>query len=259
MCKKSLAMRSGILLILVLLIISVSCNEKDDKDYSLSIEEYQELGIPNPTMVWGPEDITNTRNALTGLKWKNPYSLPRKDSEKSGMLFRRMIGLDNMTFLQDKSIALNEKAYQVLEFLSVFEGWIDLYSNPLWKKPYYHRELIEIYINGVRVAQKMLDIADKIQESNDPDDVMMQAGDAEVRINYVSSLLNVMKIQSNTSQFLESDLEILTDSISTSIERNKDWMDSIATNLLKQSMATVIDSTSSDYIKNKYRVLSELL
>jgi hypothetical protein len=259
MFKKNLAMRSGILLILVLLMVSVSCTKKYEKDYSLSIEEYQELGIPNPTRVWDPKDITNAGNALTELKWKNPYALPRKDSEKSGMLFRRMISLDNMTFLQDESNALNEKAYQILEFLSVFEGWIKLYNNPLWKKPYYHRELIEIYINGVNVTQKMLDIADKIQESNDPDDVMMQSGDAEIRINYVSSLLNVMKIQSNTSHFLEEDLEIMADSISISIERNKDWMDSIATNLLKQSMETVMDSTSSDYIKNKYRALSDLL
>ena len=55
------------------------------------------------------------------------------------------------------------------------------------------------------------------------------------------------------------DLERMTESIGSSISKNKDWMDSSATNDLKQSLQVVMDSVSSDYIRKKYIDLTELL
>lgn len=255
---KALVMRYSFFLTLVVLVFFVSCSKKQ-KDNSLTIREYQKMGIADPDRIWDYYDIKNTYDILNKLKWRNPYLMPIKESEKSGALFSRMISLDNMAFLDDKLMAPSEKAFQTMEFLSVFGSWNKLYSNKSDEKPYYHRELIDIYINGLRINQEMLELVNEMEGSDIAADIDLLEEFPSLKINYVTSLLNVLKLQSNASQFLESDLESLTDSITASILKNKNWMDIMATDLLKQSMETVIDSTSSDYIKNQYGVLTELL
>ena len=117
--------------LLIGLVLLSSCKKKSDKDYSLTIEEYQQIGVPDPTRAWNPDDVTIAMDRLTSIKWDKPYTLPRKNSEKSGVLFDRMVGLDNMTFLQDDSLEYHEKAYQSMQYMQLFEGWKDLYTHPL--------------------------------------------------------------------------------------------------------------------------------
>lgn len=125
------------------------------------------------------------------------------------------------------------------------------------KKQYYHRELVDINIYGLSVAEKLLVLADEINESEDIEDINMQYGYRSVQMIYIAGLNYVLENQKHTSQYLNDDLKILTDSLTNSVLRNKDWMDSIITNDLKQALNVVIDSTSSNYIKEKYSMLIE--
>ena len=252
-------MRYPVFLILVLFIICISCHKTYDKDYSLSIEEYQELGIPDPNKEWNNNDFSDAYYVLSELKWKKPFELPVKDSKKSGLLFSHMVSLNNISFLEDDSLALNEKATRMMGILQVYQNWIDLYKHPRYKTLYYHRELNDIYIYRLHITQRMLDIGDEINKSDVPADILMQSGYEFIQKNYLAGLFSFMEIQSNSSNFLKKDLEEMADSISASILRNKDWMDSVATNDLKKSLLVVMDSTSSDSIRNKYIELTELL
>ncbi|MCK5277963.1 MAG: hypothetical protein KAK04_05480, partial [Cyclobacteriaceae bacterium] len=90
-------------------------------------------------------------------------------------------------------------------------------------------------------------------------DVKMQSGYRSIQMIYMAGLEDVLENQKYSSQYLNEDLEILTDSLTNSVMRNKDWMDSAAANDLKQALLVVMDSTSSDYIRKKYIELTELL
>lgn len=252
-------MKYAIFIILGAVIINVSCNRGTNKDYSLSLEEYRNMGIPDPNKVWNSEEIGIAIDVFSGIKWQKPYILPRKGSEKSGVLFERMISPENMLFLQNDTLKLHDKAYMLLEFLQIFEKWKDVYTHPMWKKQYYHRELVDININDVRVTEIMVDVAMKIMKSDDPVDIMLQSGVPNIKLNYISSLVNAFNLQSNSSQFLVKDMELMTDSLSASIDRNRAWMDSIAVDRLKNSINVVLDSTSSEYIRNKYLMVTDLL
>ncbi len=112
---------------------------------------------------------------------------------------------------------------------------------------------------GMQVTQKMLNLAYEINKSDDPGDMMMQSGFQSIQYLYISGVIDVLKEQAKTSKYFKNDLEVLTDSVTISLMKNKNWMDSTAVNDLKQALEVVVDSTSSDYIKNKYIELSELL
>ena len=217
------------------------------------------MGVPDPNKIWGSEEISAAINVFSGVKWDKPYILPRKGSQKSGILFDRMISLENMQFLHDDTLKLHEKAYASLRFLEIFEEWKDVYTHPMWKKQYYNRELVDININEVRVTEIMVELTVDVMASDDPSAMMLQSGVPQVKMNYVSSVVNAMNLQSYTSQFLPKDLELMADSLSASVARNKSRLDSMSLDRLKKSIGIVLDSTKSEYISEKYSMLQSIL
>lgn len=243
-------------------ILIVSCCfscEDESKDNSLSVDEYMEMGIPDPYETWTMADYTQAHNVLAKIKWERPLNLPTKDSEKSGDLFRHMVGLEFLSFLQDSTMSLNEKAERISGFTKIYDYWMDVYTSPIVKKGYYQREILELQIFNLRVMEAMVNLAQKINESDDPADVALQYGYQSIVNNYVSSLANGLKTQRNTPEFLEQDLKRSADSIYASVMRNREWMDSSAVRAVQQSLKIAIDSVSSTYIRNKYQILEKSL
>lgn len=235
-----------------------SCTDRS-KDNSLSAHAYVALGMPDPGKKWNMADYTQAYNVLAKIKWEQPLELPAKDSEKSGLLFEHMVSLEYLSFLQDSTMSLAEKAERISEFIKVYDYWMDVYTNPTLKRNYYNREIIDIQIFNLRLTEAMLNLAHKINRSDDPSDIALQYGYRSIKENYLECLNNDLKTQSYTSEFLNQDLERMSDSIFNSVMRNREWMDSSAISKLKLSLHLVMDSASSDYIRNKYRSLEESL
>lgn len=252
-------MKYSMFLIVAVFVTFFSCKKVKYEDYSLELEQYRQMGVPDPIRVWDFDDIRTAHYSLAGIKWNKPYTLPRKDSKKSGLLFDRMITLENMTFLKNDTIKFHEKGYLSLEFLQLIENWKELYTNPAWKNQYYQRELVDLNINEVRVTQIMVDLTKKIMVSEDPIDMMMREGVPQVKENYVSSLINALHTQKATSEVLQKDIERMSDSLSASIMRNTEWLDSASINKIRNSIHNIVDSTSLDYVKKRYQKVSEML
>jgi hypothetical protein len=241
----------------ILLISCFSCAKKQP-DNSLTVEEYIKLGVPDPYNEWSMTDFSQARAALAKLKWDRPFQLPRKDSEKSGLLFEHMLSFGNMSFLHNSELSLNEKAEHISAFVSVYDYWMDVYSNPVIDN-YYHRELIDIQIFNLGITERMVALAQEINKSNDSTAVALQYGYKSIQMNFLNCLTTDLKAQSRTSQFLKRDLDRMADTVYASVLRNKEWMDSSAINNLKKSLSLVMDSTSSDYIRDKYASLQKAL
>jgi len=252
-------MKHYFLLILVLPLFLDSCKNPNDTDHSLTLEEYRELGMPDCDSVWNREDYSNAFVVLANVKREKPFALPIKDSQRSGVLFYRIISLENLSFLQEDSLYLHEKALLIKSYLSVYDEIIDIYTNILMREQYYNPELVEIWIFGLRFTQKMLDLAHEINESEDPANVRMQSGYPSIQDLYLLFLTDVLEKQQHTSQYSEKDLELLTDSLSSGVRRNMEWFDEDASEKIRQGMKAVIDSTSSLKIKTDYRDLIEIL
>ncbi len=252
-------MKNYVLLTLIFSISLGSCKKANDTDHSLTLVEYQELGMPDYKNVWSMEDYSNAFYVLNTLKYEKPKALPARESEKSGVLFSRMISIDNPSFLQDETLPLHAKADMIKWFVNTLMELRVVYTNVGMKRQYNVQELIDIDIFRVRVAQKMLDLGNEINESEDPSDVSMQSDYPEIQKMYLNILTELLEEQQHTSLYPEQTLELLSDSLSSSVRRNMLWFDENASEMIKQAMLTVIDSTSSRKIKNDYRELIGVL
>jgi hypothetical protein len=250
-------MRSSLLFILGLMVCLVSCNK--EPDYSYPLEKYLELGIPDYNRAWKISEFGDVVATLRNIKNKEPLSLPRKGSRKSGQLFEHMIGMDNLSFLNIDTLPFYEKAYRIQSFLYIQSEYCDIYTDIYRREQYYNQELIECYIFGIRVTQEMINLGKKINESDKPGDVGMQSGFSGIQYIHVTMLADALDKQKNTSLYHTEDLETLSDSIALSIRRNMSWFDTTHVEMIKQNMSVVIDSSTSDKIRNEYRDIINIL
>jgi hypothetical protein len=246
------------ILIVFIGVCSFSCVDKE-VDNSLTIGAYRELGVPDPNRQWTITDYTQAHNVLAKLRWEKQYQLPVKDSEKSGLLFDRMVSLDYLAFLQDSKIPLNEKAQRISEFGVVYDYWIDVYTTPTVQKSYYNREILDVQILNLRLTEAAFNLANKINQSDDPADVALQYGYTSIKHAYLECLNNYLLPRINSVEFAENDMEKMVDSIHHSLKRNKQWLDSAAVSGLKKSLRSAKDSTTSTRILNKYKLLENQL
>lgn len=79
--------------------------------------EYIKLGLPDYSRIWNYEDYINACEVLDDIKNTKPRSLPRKNSDRSGMYFNRIINLDNLDFVLDETLSLQQRAYRIQSYI----------------------------------------------------------------------------------------------------------------------------------------------
>ena len=252
-------MKNHVLLILILSVSLSACNNADEIDHSLTLEEYRELGVPDYDRVWSMEDYSNAFYVLNTLKYNTPMALPARESQKSGLLFSRMISMENLAFLQDETLPLYAKADLIKWFVNTLMELKVAYTIIGTERQYYARELVDIDIFRLSVAHQMLELGQRINESEDPSDVVMQSDYPAIQKMYLSLLSELFDIQQHTSLYPEETLELLSDTLSSSVRKNMDWFDEEASEKIKGEMLAVMDGTPSRRIKNEYRELTEAL
>lgn len=250
-------MRNYLLVILGLTVFLSSCNKQNDSDHSYTLEEYKKLGMPDYDTVWNIEDYETAFFVLKTLKYGKPLDLPAKDSEKSGLLFSRMVNIENLSFLEDDSLPLYEKAQLIKWYFDIYPGLMDVYTSMVMEQQYYIRELVEIDIFAVKMAQEMLDLGNKINASDHPEDVDMQSDYPSIQQMYLNLLGGLLAKQQHASQYPEQTLEFFSENLSSSLIRNMHWFDEDASEGIKQALLAVVDATSSRKIKNDYSELIE--
>ncbi len=250
-------MKFTYLYFLMLLLITSSCEKLYDKDHSLTAEEYKNLGMPDFLRVWSFEDYNEACGVLDDIKYAKPLSLPKKTSKRSGMYFDRIINLDNLDFLLEDTLSLQQKAHIIQPYVNIHKHLLRIYTDLHTREQYYNKELIDLYIFGLTITQNMLDIGFQINESIDEEDIKMQSGFLSIQYKHLNMILYVLGIQEKSTTFEKSDLERLTDLVSSSILINKDWMEPAAVEDLKLKLQKVIDNSSSEYIIEKYNSVIE--
>ncbi len=239
----------------VLLLVVGFGNCSTEQDPSLSISEYQNMGVPDPGVNWGSNDYSKAFESLFKLKLQQPYALPKMESKRSGVLFARLIDLKNLEFLHDDSIPLNQKAHLIKDFLRVHQTLVDLYNNVLMKEQYYHQELMGIHLFGLSIRHQMLALAMMINESSDQKDMAMSTGYSSIRGIYKSFLEYSLQVQFDTAMYTNQELELLSDSITVSLVTNRNHLHSTELAALLGVIDDGLNNAESEYIEQNYQQL----
>ena len=153
---------------LAILLLASSCS-LIEKDHTLKPEEYRKLGMPDHKKVWTNDDYISCNITLSSLKINDPLSLPRKNSRKSGPLFKRMVNEENLAFIHDTIFPLRTIAYTIQYYTRFQSEMEQMYTIEYKGKIYYNEELLDLHLFGLEVHDKMLELAMIINKSDDED------------------------------------------------------------------------------------------
>ena len=238
------------------LFLMFSCKNETDTDDSLTVKEYRASGLPDPGKVWDSGDYSMAFAVLENLKNTTPNRLPRKNSRKSGEVFERMLSLKSLSSPQDNSIPYELKLSETRNFLKTCEKWIFIYTNPGDELQYYHRELTELYLFGLKLTEITLEIPNTMPDTYVAEEEGL--GEDPVRLSYLSILFNLLRLQTEKiSQFSSTDHEMLAEGIITSINKNKSWLDEMTKNDLTDVLNVLINAMPYDQVNEKYMELLE--
>jgi hypothetical protein len=219
-------------------------------------EEYRALGMPDYTRVWSLDDYQIAFLVVNTLKYNQPKALPSRDSEKSAVVFSRMINIDNLSFLKDETLALHDKAEMIQWYGNTLIELTAAYTFLGVEKQNYIRELTDIDLFSITIAQVMLDLGNKINESEDPEDIALQSDYPLIQEMYLDLISSLFEKQQKPALYPRETLELMTDSLSTSVSRNMHWFDEEASERIRQDLLSVIDNSSSREIINAYKELA---
>ncbi len=244
-----------------LFLISCSGNKKDEyakEDQSFDVKWYMQYGMPDPATDWTFDDYSYALQLLSGIETRYPYSLPRLHSKKSGPLFEKLVSNQNFSFLKDTT-SLKRKAKTLRRFSNIYDNLASLYYMPQTESQYYNRELIEIYLFGLKLSQRMLDVGRQIELAPDPALDEFKAGLFQVRDSYITLVAKTTGVTGKTNSYTEKDLVKLAESIAASIRKNIFWMNPTQKKILSDALSKVTGETPSAKIRKIYRAIIDEL
>ena len=252
-------MKNILIISFVTILVCVSCNRLSKKDLSLTSEEYLKLGMPDQNKIWNNDDYIAANITLSSLKLNNPFSFPKKQSKKSGALFSRIINTGNLTFADDTALSLRYRALLIQHFPR-FQGELcNLYTIKFKNKLYYSEELVDLYIFGLSIHGKMLELAGKIMISKEESDRSIQSGLNSVLFNYLKTINTLLEEQVKSKFYRLKDLDNLSDEVSRSLRENLEWINPIERQKIKTQLQSVIEKSPTKYIRNNYINTSKIL
>lgn len=245
-------------LILISLLLASSCS-LFEKDHTLRPEEYQKLGMPNYKKVWTNDDYVSANITLSSLKINDPLSLPRKNSKKSGELFKRMVNENNLSFIHDTTFPLRTRAYTIQYFTQFQTEMEQMYTIEYNGKIYYSEELLDLHIFGLAVHDRMLELGWIINKSDDEDVEGIKSGMQAVKYNYLKLIPRLLGELVKTDLYSAEGLERLSEAISSSLLNNTEWMTPAEKNNLVPEIKNAIERSGSADVKGNLESAVEVL
>lgn len=245
-------------ILVVFLVVFLACNRSPDKDNTLTAGEYRAMGLPDHTSAWDYEDYQEACIVLNNIKAIKPYSLPKKDSKRSEAVFSRLTDPGNFEFLMDESLSLQERAYRIQGYVDIQGCFVTAYTTPDQSEQYYNRELIDLYIFGLTLAQEMLDLGQLINESVEEEAVEMQYGYQSIQQLYLTMVNFILENQQKSWFFEEEDLVRLSEFLVNSLMINRDWIGDEPARDIVSRAEKILQTTGSDEIRKNYNELVDI-
>lgn len=143
-------------------------------DESLTSEEYLRLGLPAQDRDWSGDDMVKAERILASLSEKGYRQLPRYRSERSGEMFARLTSAQNLDLFQNRSLPLDARFPQALNYFQASNQVFKLYLVGFLKKDVRDSELVELMGSQFRSTAAILELVDEFWPTIKPDDPKYQ-------------------------------------------------------------------------------------
>jgi phage FluMu protein gp41 len=123
-----------------------------------------------------------------------------------------------------------------------------MYTDNFRTEQYYSEELIDIYIFEMYVRKRMLDLAEQIINSKEPEVIAMQSGRPAIVRGYVNVITNLIRQQEKTKAFSVRQLKKLNKEVANSILENVKYLDTQSKQDISSEINRFNDKSKEGYL-----------
>lgn len=185
-------------------------------DVEVSDAEWIAGGVPDPDRPWNSEDMTAAHEAISRVSKESGGQLPRYKSPSGGRVFARIVSLENLAFMRNDSISLDER---IAQGASLIESYVLVYYQYLtaaMSDDDYSAELTEMMIAVLKMEEELVTVMDQFVASLD-DEVresdFFKSGLAQMQEGIVESLEGSITVLRDDDTFTAAQLEKLANAI----------------------------------------------
>lgn len=173
-------------------------------DKSLTANEYIALGMPAHDREWAARDMAAAVSTLKVLASQSPEQLPRFGSAKSGAVFARIVTADNLKFCQSRSLPLEARFPQALEYSISQNEILKIYLSARVADKVTGNEIVELMgaqLRGVQVQLRLLDEYLPTLSREDPKYAVRMAGHVQMRQGFATMVSSVIVMLTETNVY----------------------------------------------------------
>ncbi len=233
----------------------ISCQKKSD--FSKTLEEYYQIGVPNVNSHWDNEELALTIESLKKLKKTDSFPLPKLNSKKSSLLFKKIISEVPLIKL-DENINYEQQSSKLESAQNSLINLLILYGVEEKEQIYYSSELIEIEKRIIENATNMTIVSVKFSENKTND--LIESGKEKIQSGLVKNFITSMESSKPNIKFNKQAKIELATTVAYSLEKVWGYLDKRHKDSLEESIRQAIQYSEFKTIKDIYsNLLQELV
>jgi hypothetical protein len=138
-------------------------------DHSFEPAVYIQKGLPAHDRKWSGDDYEQALAILRTIASQDATQLPRFGSPASGLMFARMVSLDNLSLYNNKTVALDLRLQERGAILTNLGLLIGLYASVSTAEKVFDAELIELTRLTLETCVDVPQMLDKAMASASPE------------------------------------------------------------------------------------------
>jgi hypothetical protein len=181
-------------------------------DKSLMLEDYVEAGVPPCDRAWTGAEMAKAAAALSEVSKFDPGYLPRYKSERSGMLFDRLVSLESLEAYRDQSLPVEERLKDALVYFQSGKDVLVLYDNGFNRHAVGDSEVVEVMGYSLRMWMTMNQLMKEMiptLDRNDPTYPIRMEGVERFRNGLIDAIGGNLDALTESKELRSSELKRL--------------------------------------------------
>lgn len=206
-------MRSTLLTVLSILFILPNIEAQDVTPYpdnSFDTATYVYLGIPAISKTWTTKELKQYVNYMQKIYNEDKWSLPRKDSPTSGLLFSKMIDDALLAPILDKNTIFSERIDYINSMMEYTNFISSIYHESDRKTERFGREVLTTYAFMMQFTRTVRQFMDELKNTL-PKDITAQADFIQMYDGSTQQVFDLLKnalvsLKNDTKRYNNPDL-----------------------------------------------------
>lgn len=240
----------------VLISASAGAQTSGAPDESLTIAEYQQMGVPSPEPIWGAEEYSAALSVFDG---KAKSALPRHGSNRSNALFARMVAPENLLHSRRVSeiLEMGPEATQaaltrLIKYTEQVPALLMMYIDGTVEVQPYGAEVVRVCVYTLQTGRALFDLTYGFVDSQ-PEELQNSDGirDAKktMRDGLNQTMGGLLQMIQEENAFAAADMEYLANGLLVEVPGIFDYFSPPQ----KKTVRTSIENISKKHSNRKVR------